>query len=1162
MTRFFLSVYDYFARRRKRLFALLILLVAILLGLAGQIRFREDISRFLPEDRQNKRINDAYQYVASSNTITVYCHQKASAASPATLQVEALDALAERLMRLDTTFINRLFYRADPAEMQAVSSFVIDNMPYFLEEEDYRRMDTLLTREAIEHQTAVNRQTLASFAGMAARSYILADPLQLSGELMRRLQQFAASDRYRLYLDHLFSDDGEALMFIHSAIPASETGRNEALLDSLQSFIAQTEDAFQGIAFEYVGAAEIGLTNARQIRRDTIFSISLAAAIIFAMLIYAFRSGRKILLIFASVLFGGVFALALLYLIRGEVSIIAVGISSIMFGIAINYPLHFLEHHKHVADSRVVIKEIIAPLTIGNITTAGAFISLLFIGSEAMSDLGLFAALLLAGAILFVLFFFPHLLPPDAQKPAGAPKNVFERAIAYPFEKNRRLIFAVLALTVFFGFFSGDSRFETDMRKINYMTSSQQRAFDKMTGLLHDHRHVMYYVTEGGSLEEALQAAERQLPRLQALVDDGKISRIAGVGSFYPSQALQAERLKRWEAFWRTRRERVTADLRRAAQASGFRDDAFSSFEELVTDRREVVSLSHFAPLREALAGNYIVENAGQAMIVTMLYTDRDDAPALEALLNDGHQSGIAFDAGSITRRMIASLSDNFNFVLLVCAVIVFLFLVFSLGRIELSLIAFAPLALSWVLLLGLMNIFDLRFNIVNIILATFIFGQGDDYTIFMTEGLMYEYAYRRKMLSSYKKSIAMSAMIMLAGMGMLLAAKHPALRSLAEVTVVGMTSVVIMAYIIPSWLFGLLTVKGGKKRPMPVTLKNLLATVWAFLFFLLASFCLTAAGWVMFTPGRATERKKMRYHRMLCAVARFVIRRIPQVETTFVNQTGETFDRPGVIISNHQSHLDLMCILMLTPKLIILTNDWVWRSPFYGRLIRYADFYPVSAGMDNVADRLREAVGRGYSIVVFPEGTRSADCSIRRFHSGAFYLAGQLHVDLIPVMIHGAGYVLPKDELMLRRGRIHIRVMPRIAPDDVRFRPDYSPRAKDVCRYYRSEYASLCREIETPDYYADRVIKSYLYKGFAIERNVRRNLQRRHNYVAEIAAAPDAGEITIASSGYGEYALLLALVKKDLQITAVEPDPDRRALAENAASLPDNLKYVESSEK
>ena len=1254
MTKFFLSVYDYFSQRKGLLFMLFLLFTVAFAFSAYNMKFKEDISRFLPENKDNERINNAYQYVALSNTITVYCSVTGSPNDD--LAIDALDALAERLQtRTDSAYIKSLFYSVNPSEMLTVSSFIIDNMPYFLDKDDYERMDTLLTREAVARQMDINRNVLTSSAGIIVRDNILHDPLQMTGSMMRKLQNFRVGDQYRIYQDHLFSEDGEVLMFIDCAIPASETGANAIFLDSLKSFITATEKEFEGVKFEYFGAAEIGLTNAAQIKKDTMFSMSFAVIVMFALLIYSFRSGRKILLVFTSVLFGGLFAMALLYIIRGEVSIIAVGISSIMFGIAINYPLHFIEHYNHVPNPRIVIKDIIDPLIIGNITTVCAFLSLIFIGSDAMKDLGLFASLLLIGTIIFVLFFLPHLLKNKTlslkrqtadngfsnanvaadngslSADVAADKDfadksfsedndrssadintnndyvednsVLGRLMARPFEKNRWFVLSVILLTVFFGFFSGGSRFETDMQKINYMSASQKKSFEKMMGLTNKNQHVMYYVTEGDDLEAALEANEKNMPALHSLVDNGELYRVGGVDGFFPSRERQAEKIRQWEDFWskreaediksqddfsRTRRDNVAAYIREESQKMGFREEAFLSFEDMLDREWNVVDMSHFAPIREMLARNYIIETEDKAMVVNMLYTDASKAQALEQKLNGGGNgnggnssnstvaggfgsepgavdagansfgtSAIAFDAGSVTRRMISSLSDNFNYVLYVCGIIVFAFLVYSLGRIELSLIAFAPLALSWIWILGMMNLFDIRFNIVNIILATFIFGQGDDYTIFMTKGLMYEYKYRRKMLASYKKSIALSALIMFVGMGMLIFAEHPALRSLAEVTIIGMLSVVVMAYILPSFLFRLLTMKKGKKRLMPVTLKNLCGMIYAFLFFLLASTIMSIAGRVMFTFGKATESKKFKYHKLLHWIASFVIYHIPNVKTTFRNLSGETFDKPGVIICNHQSHIDLMCILMLTPKLIILTNDWVWNSPFYGRLIRYADFYPVSNGIESAIDKLKGAIDRGYSIVIFPEGTRSADCSIRRFHRGAFYLAEQLKSDIIPIMIHGVGHILPKEEFMLRKGQIHIQVMPRITPDDERFRKDYSPRSIDVRRYYKEEYAKLSREIETPGYYADLVQKNYIYKGSAIEREVRRNLKRNNNYTKEIASMPDEGEVTIQNTGYGEFALLLALAKKNLQITAVEPDTDKRALAENCASVPGNLRFV-----
>ena len=121
------------------------------------------------------------------------------------------------------------------------------------------------------------------------------------------------------------------------------------------------------------------------------------------------------------------------------------------------------------------------------------------------------------------------------------------------------------------------------------------------------------------------------------------------------------------------------------------------------------------------------------------------------------------------------------------------------------------------------MGLLGINFNIVNVILATFIFGQGDDYTIFMTEGCQYEYATGRRMLASYQHSILLSALIMFIGMGSLILARHPALHSLAEVTIVGMFSVVVMAWLLPPFFFRWLTMKDGVRRRRPLTWRSLL---------------------------------------------------------------------------------------------------------------------------------------------------------------------------------------------------------------------------------------------------------------------------------------------------------------------------------------------------
>ena len=162
------------------------------------------------------------------------------------------------------------------------------------------------------------------------------------------------------------------------------------------------------------------------------------------------------------------------------------------------------------------------------------------------------------------------------------------------------------------------------------------------------------------------------------------------------------------------------------------------------------------------------------------------------------------FNVKELSSAISESLSADFNYIGLSCSLIVFIFLWLSLRRLSYAIIAFMPMVVSWIWILGIMNLFGIEFNLVNIILATFIFGQGDDYSIFITEGLIYEDKYGKKIIGSFRESIYISAAIMFIGMGTLIVAKHPALSSLGEITVLGMAAVVLFSCTLPPLLFRL----------------------------------------------------------------------------------------------------------------------------------------------------------------------------------------------------------------------------------------------------------------------------------------------------------------------------------------------------------------------
>lgn len=133
----------------------------------------------------------------------------------------------------------------------------------------------------------------------------------------------------------------------------------------------------------------------------------------------------------------------------------------------------------------------------------------------------------------------------------------------------------------------------------------------------------------------------------------------------------------------------------------------------------------------------------------------------------------------------------------------------------------------------------------------------------------------------------------------------------------------------------------------------------------------------------------------------------------------------PAVLAVNHQSWLDLYLMAAVPwPNICLLIRAWPFKRLFFFRpLMQLADHVPTEgAELADILSHCRRELAGGACILGFPEGTRSPDGSLGRFHSGLFRLALELQQPLIPVIIKGSGRVMPKKSLIFRPGEIEIR--------------------------------------------------------------------------------------------------------------------------------------------
>ena len=255
----------------------------------------------------------------------------------------------------------------------------------------------------------------------------------------------------------------------------------------------------------------------------------------------------------------------------------------------------------------------------------------------------------------------------------------------------------------------------------------------------------------------------------------------------------------------------------------------------------------------------------------------------------------------------------------------------------------------------------------------------------------------------------------------------------------------------------------------LPLTLGRwlyrVLKTIVAFATFAIVTFVfVTPCVFLYLNLGGKSQRKKERVHRFIYRIARFAVFRLgwPGLKYTLQNEPGEDFSTPSILLCNHQSHLDILPVLALTPKMVLVTADWVWKNPFYGYVIRNVDYLPASSGAEALVPKVRSLLDRGYSIAMYPEGTRSPDGRIGRFHQGAFHLAQETGADLLPVILYGTGRALPKHGRILRRWPVRLEIGRRIPPSEL---PEWGASSREQAsrlrKWYQNRFAEIADELE-----------------------------------------------------------------------------------------------------
>lgn len=1143
MHHFFYTLYNFF-QKNKIVGILSAFLFLLLCGwLASNITFNEDITRIIPKNEKADVTSKVMKQLNFSDKITVLIEKdKLASTDEATLLAQSFyDSI-----QVDSVFIKDIQGYIDESVMDETYAFVNQNLPLFLEEEDYKTIEKKLIVDSLKATVQSNFNTLISPTGFVASKYIQQDPLGLTLIGLNKLQNQNKNSGFTLVNGFITSaDSSKIVLFINPKFENSDTDTGARFAEYLYGIQHKLNQEFTGKGtISYFGATLVADANAKQIKSDIFSTIIVSMATLMLLLILFYRKISIPLIIFIPTLFAGAFALAVLYLIKPTISAISLSISAVLIGITIDYALHILTHYKRHTNPKLLYKEITKPLIMSATTNAVAFLCLLFVHSEALVDLGIFASVAILGSAIFSLLIIPHIYKPSDKLQNS---SILDKISGISFEKNKVLIgICVFVIAISFFTFSKVG-YNNDLSALNFVPSHLKQVEQKLDSLMHNQAKSIYVVSYGNSFDEVMKNHKSVEIVLDKAVLDTVIFPYNSIQNVVQSQQQQKQSIQKWNSFWQDKQVNVQTTLQTEGAKFGFAENAHHHFYNQFLKPLHVLSIADFNQISALATADFISEKDGFYTISTLVKLEESNRDAFLEQINK-LENVISIDRKQLNETYLGQLKSDFNNLIDYSVIAVVLILWFFFRRFEWVLFSMTPIALTGLVTAGLMGLFNIEFNIFSAIVCTLVFGHGVDFSIFMTSALQKEYTTGKNELQTYRTSILLAVLTTVLAIGALIFAKHPALLSIASVSLIGVFSAVIITFVFYPLLFKILVINRVKKGKSPITFRLFILSVLFFIYYGFASLFTSIFSRIVlkFLPFSKKKRQDV-FSNLMSSYMKSVLHLNPYVKNKFENPYNETFQKPAVIIANHTSFLDTLSVGMRVPKIIFIVNDWVWNSPVFGRVVRAAGFFPVSEGIEGGSQRLRDKIELGYSVMIFPEGTRSYNNTVKRFHKGAFYLAEQLNLDVVPFYIHGNSEVMPKGDFIVYDGRLSSKIGKRILASDLSFGATYSERTKAISKYFKSEFDVFRLERENENYFKKKLFWSYLYKEEDVINEVKADFnQNKTTYHALNSYFKSNEKIVHLADNYGQIDFILALQQTGRKIHSVIENDEKRAIAQS----------------
>ena len=812
MHRVFVPIYRFFRSHKALLYVLLALSTLVFVFFGTKLRYEEDVAKLLPRSSVESEL--AFSDIGLKDKIFIQI-TAADAETPLdtwTLS-DYIDEFTDALEQRDSTgkYIRSILRSLDAETALGAMDYGFEHLPSLIDTGFYEAFAAALEPAALDAQMARNLELIESDMTGETTRLVCTDPFALRDIFLARLMPEGAMDGsvgdYTIENSHFFCPDRTvAMAFLSPSFQQTDSGTSTKFARILNQERKAFEAAHPDARIYFHGAPLGAVSNAGTIKQDLVWTVGISLLVILTILLLAFHRLRFIAHLLLPVVYGTFFALACVYWIKGYMSLMALGIGAIILGVALSYCLHVLIHYYYVEDVEQMLQEESTPVVLGCLTTIGAFLGLLFTESDLLRDFGLFATFALIGSTFYALVFLPHFLKKeDVNYKKYKGFHLIDRINGLPWDRNPWILGAMVALLAVGIVFSPKVGFDSDLRNLNYVDiplDESQRLYSEKNESGHMN---LYFAAYDNDFDKALEYDKLLGDRLDSLQRTGLVKRYSSIVSLlFQTEQEQTLRIDAWKKFWTPQRiEKARRDLSASARRQKLDPSLFEPFFALVEADYLPGDLYESGLVPDALLSSFIEkQDSGRWMIFSTVAFAPEDMDTVTDALVSGPQT-VVLEPFYYCRDMVQIVHDDFQKTLLISSLFVLLVLLISFRNLWVSLVAFFPMFLSWYALQGFMALFGLEFNLINIVIATFVFGIGVDYSIFVMEGLLQEARTGEKTRLEYHKvAIFFSALILIIVVGSLVFARHPAISSTGRITLIGMVFTILMTYSLEPFVF------------------------------------------------------------------------------------------------------------------------------------------------------------------------------------------------------------------------------------------------------------------------------------------------------------------------------------------------------------------------